>query len=209
MNPWGLIAAERRALADLIDGLTDEQLRTPSLCGKWTVKDVAAHVTVGPTSSLKDMVVALVKVRGRFDGANELLVERRASLTAAEVAAALREHADSHFTPPTMDWHAPLTDVLVHREDIVVPLGLPSDRPADPWLHSLDFLLTKKARRSFVRGQLPELTYAATDLEWSHGSGPVVSGPAAALGAVMCGRTAVLDRLSGPGADTLASWLRR
>ena len=58
-------------------------------------------------------------------------------------------------------------------------------------------------------GQLPELTYAATDLEWSHGSGPVVSGPAAALGAVLCGRAAVLDRLAGPGSETLAAWLRR
>ena len=209
MNHWDLIAAERRALADLIDGLTDEQLRTPSLCGKWTVKDVAAHVMVGPTSSAKDLMVALVKARGSFDGASEQLVVWRASMSPAEVAATLRDHADSHFTPPTMDWHAPLTDILVHREDIVVPLGLPSDRPADPWQHSLDFLVTRRARRSFVPGQLPDLTYAATDLEWSHGSGPVVSGPAAALGAVMCGRAAVLDRLSGPGASTLAAWLRR
>jgi uncharacterized protein (TIGR03083 family) len=209
MNPWDLIATERRALADLIEGLTDEQLQTPSLCGKWTVKDVAAHVMVGPTASTKDLVLALVKARGSFDSASERLVEQRASQSPAEVAATLRDHADSHFSPPTMDWHAPLTDVLVHREDIVVPLGLPSDRPADPWQHSLDFLVTRRARRSFVPGPLPELTYAATDLEWSHGSGPVVSGPAAALGAVMCGRSAVLDQLAGPGASTLAAWLRR
>jgi uncharacterized protein (TIGR03083 family) len=209
MTHWDLIATERRALADLVEGLTDEQLRTPSLCGKWTVKDVAAHVMVGPTSSTADLVKALLKARGSFDAASEHLVDRRRSLSQAEVVALLRDHAESHFSPPTMDWHAPLTDVLVHREDVVVPLGLPSDRPAEPWQHSLDFLVTKKARTGFVPGRLPELTYAATDLEWSHGSGPVVSGPAAALGAAMCGRSAVLDRLAGPGAGTLAAWLRR
>ncbi len=209
MTHWDLIASERRALADLVEGLTDEQLQTPSLCGKWTVKDVAAHVMVGPTSSYADFAKALVKGRGSFDAASEHLVDRRRSLGQAEVAAALRDHAESHFSPPTMDWHAPLTDVLVHREDIAVPLGLPSDRPADPWQHSLDFLVTRKARTGFVPGRLPEVTYAATDLEWSHGSGPVVSGPAAALGAVMCGRSAVLERLAGPGASTLAAWLRR
>jgi uncharacterized protein (TIGR03083 family) len=209
MTHWDLIAAERRGFADLVEGLTDEQLRAPSLCGKWTVKDVAAHVMVGPTSSTRDLLTALLRGRGSFDAASEHLVERRRSLSQAEVVALLRDHADSHFSPPTMDWHAPLTDLLVHREDIAVPLGLPSDRPVESWQHSLDFLVTKKARTGFVPGRLPDLTYAATDLEWSHGSGPVVSGPAAALGAVLCGRPALLDRLAGPGASTLAAWLRR
>ncbi len=209
MNHWDLIATERRALAELIESLSDEQLRTPSLCGKWTVKDVAAHVLVGPTFSKKELVAALVKARGSFAGTSQRLVDRRASLSAAAIAATLREHAESHFSPPTLDWHAPLTEVLVHREDIAVPLGLPSDRPTAAWQHTLDFLVTRKARRGFVPGRLPELTYAATDLEWSHGSGPVVSGPAAALGGVMCGRAAVLDRVAGPGASTLAAWLRR
>ena len=129
MTHWDLIAAERRALADLVEGLTDDQLGTPSLCGKWTVKDVAAHVMVGPTSSYADFAKAIVKGRGSFDAASEHLTDRRRSLSQAQVVAALRDHAESHFSPPTMDWHAPLTDVLVHREDIVVPLGLASDRP--------------------------------------------------------------------------------
>jgi uncharacterized protein (TIGR03083 family) len=209
MTHWDLIAAERHALADLLDGLTDEQLDTPSLCGKWTVKDIGAHVMVGPTTSIKDIAVAFLRSRGNLDATSERLVDRRRPLSRAEVVATMREHADSHFTPPTMDWHAPLTDVLVHREDIAVPLGLPSDRPVEAWQHVLEFLVTKKARTGFVAGRLPELTYAATDVEWSHGSGPVASGPAAALAGVMCGRDAVVDRLSGPGAETLAAWLRR
>ena len=170
---------------------------------------MGAHVMVGPTTGMLAFLMAMVRVRGGFDAASEHIVESRGSLSQAEVVATLRAHANSRFTPPTMDWHAPLTEILVHREDVAVPLGLPSDRPEEAWEHALTFLVSKKARRGFVPGPLPELTYAATDVEWSHGSGPVVSGPAAALATAMCGRGAVLDRLSGPGAETLDAWLRR
>ncbi len=205
---WALIAAERRALADLLDGLTDEQLAAPSLCEGWTVKDVAAHVMMGPTGTMREFASAMVRGGGRFGAANRIMVERRRSLSRAEVTALLRDHAESRFTPPTLDWHAPLSDLLIHREDIAGALGLPHDRPADPWAHVLDFLVGPKARRGFVRGALPDLTYAGTDLEWSHGSGPVVSGPAAALALAICGRTVRLDDLAGPGADRLAAWAR-
>jgi hypothetical protein len=32
-----LVAPERRRVADLAEILTEDQLRTPSLCGAWTV----------------------------------------------------------------------------------------------------------------------------------------------------------------------------
>lgn len=205
---WVLIADERRALADLLEGLTDEQLTQPSLCGEWTVKDVGAHVMIGPTGKMSDFLTAMVRARGRFAVANHILVERRRSLSRAEVVAMLRDHAESRFTPPTMDWHSPLTDVLVHREDIAISLGLPSDRPPEAWRHALDFLVTPKARRGFLRASAPDLAYTASDIDWFHGSGPAVSGPAYSLALALCGRTAALDRLTGPGADALAVWAR-
>ncbi len=205
---WALIAAERRALADLLEGLTDEQLAAPSLCDGWSVQDVGAHVMMGPTGTLKEFASAMVRGRGSFTRANRIMVERRRSLTHAQVVAMLRDHADSQFTPPTLDWHAPLTDLLVHRADITVSLGLPGERPLEAWEHALDFLVSPKARRGFVSGPLPELTYAATDLDWSHGTGPVVSGPASALALAICGRACGLEHLDGPGSDQLAGWVR-
>ena len=41
---WPVVHAERRALAGDLAGLTDEQWRTPSLCGGWSVHDVLAHM---------------------------------------------------------------------------------------------------------------------------------------------------------------------
>ena len=49
------------------------------------------------------------------------------------------------------------------------------------------------------------VTLKATDADWSHGSGPVVSGPATALMLATAGRTAPLDELAGPGLQTLRS----
>jgi uncharacterized protein (TIGR03083 family) len=45
MRVFDMIVDERRSMADLLDGLSDEQLARPSLCEGWTVHDVAAHLT--------------------------------------------------------------------------------------------------------------------------------------------------------------------
>jgi hypothetical protein len=47
------------------------------------------------------------------------------------------------------------------------------------------------------------LTLRATDADWSHGSGPVVEGPAMSLLMATAGRGVALDDLSGEGLATL------
>ena len=102
----------------------------------------------------------------------------------------MREHAEDRFTPPAMGRHGAL-----HRRAGRIgatspsPWASQSDRPVEPWRASLDFLVSRKARRGFVkRAGCPSVTTAvASDLEWSHGDGPEVSGPAAALGLALCG----------------------
>jgi len=68
-------------------------------------------------------------LRGDFARANQVLVTRRMHRPTAAVVHDLREHAEHRFTPPGTDWHAPLTDLLVHRLDVTVPLRLRQDRP--------------------------------------------------------------------------------
>jgi len=45
----------------------------------------------------------------------------------------------------------------------------------------------------------------ATDVDWTHGSGPEVTGPAHSLLMAMTGRKDALADLSGDGVDTLRS----
>ncbi len=205
---WATIAAERRALADLLTTLTEEQWATPSLCAGWTVRHVAAHLMAGPTGSWAGFLRAMVRARGSFDRANHLLADDRARLPAATLAADLRENAGSRFTPPGMDWHAPLTDLLVHRLDITVPLGLDHGRPLDPWSDALGLLTSRRAAPAFLPRGLPELTYVATDTDWSRGTGPRVEGPVEAVALAITRRPVRLDALAGPGSETLQSWAR-
>lgn len=207
MEHMALIRDERLAFADLLEGLTDEQWAMPSLCHGWTVRHIAAHLMIGPTGTMREFAAAMVAGRGRFAEANKILAVKRARREPEELIELIRGHADSEFTPPGLDWRAPLTDVLLHREDVTRPLGLPSDRSPVAWALALDFLVSPKARRGFVRPGLPELTYAATDLDWTHGSGRVVSGPASSLALAVAGRPASLTDLEGPGLAGLEAWL--
>ena len=206
-DPFELIATERRALADLLDGLDEAQLATASLCGAWSVKDVAAHLAGVLTGSSGEFLLAMVASGFSFDRANQRMTATRAAVPIAELTSDLREHAESRFVPPTLGWRAPLSDVMIHREDIAVPLGLPSDRPVESWRHVLDFLVSAKARRGFVGGRLPEVRLVASDLDWSHGAGPEVLGPAASSALAISGRAAGLEALDGPGRESLATWV--
>ena len=206
MDPFAPIAAQRRALADVLSRLTPEQWETPSLCDAWTVHELAGHIVVPFEVSMPRVIVEMVKAMGNFSKANVALAVRAAQASPDELVAAIRANADSHFTPPGHDWHAPLTDTYVHTQDICIPLGI--EAPADPtqWPVILDFLISKKARGAFVGRPLPEVRFTATDVRWSGGEGPEATGPAAALVTTILGRTAIADQLEGPGAATLTDW---
>ncbi|MGY1740967.1 MULTISPECIES: maleylpyruvate isomerase family mycothiol-dependent enzyme [unclassified Blastococcus] len=205
---WTTIAEERRALADLLETLTPEQWAAPSLCRGWTVRHVAGHVMVGPTGSVPRFLRAMVRARGSFDRANHLMADERARLPTAALVADLRAHAGNRFTPPGADWHAPLTDLLVHRLDITVPLGLAHGRPLAPWADALDLVVSRRAVPGFLPRGLPDLTYVATDLGDSRGSGPRVEAPVEALALAITRRPVRLDDLAGPGAAALRAWAR-
>ncbi|WP_280234759.1 hypothetical protein [Nocardia cyriacigeorgica] len=54
-----------------------------------------------------------------------------------------------------------------------------------------------------MENTLEGLRFEATDLDWTHGSGPIISGPAEALLLALSGRTPALDRLHGDGVPIL------
>jgi len=207
---WATIERERTDLVDQLVGVSEEQWRTPSLCGQWSVRDVLAHLLSPLTPGVKRrFVVAMVRARGNFDEANRLLTAGQARLTTPELLAGLRHHAASRFHPPGFGPEAPLTDVLVHGLDIRIPLGLDTDRPADAWRACLAFLCGPQAQKGFISRPLPGLALRATDIDLSApvgGGGYEVTGPAPALALALLGRTAWLDRLDGPGAPVLSEW---
>jgi len=54
-----------------------------------------------------------------------------------------------------------------------------------------------------AKNRIAGVALRATDTDWSHGSGPEVSGPLLSLVMAMTGRKVALDDLEGPGLEVL------
>ena len=199
-----MIADERRGLADVLVALTPEQLGTRSLCGAWSVHDVAAHLLMPLVTPMPRLIMTTMLSGFDLNKANLKLTAGVARRSAARIAEGLREGADYRFKPPGMGFEAPLTDLLVHQQDIRRPLGLPFHLDPDRLRVCLDFTVGRVADR-LASGLLLE----ANDLDWAAGAGRVVRGPAEALLMVLNGRAVALADLEGEGVEQIRSRLVR
>ncbi len=83
------------------EGLTEEQLMIANVTGKWSVRDIIAHVTWWDEEALKHLPVLLEGGKperysdkyGGIDDFNAIMTVKRSHLTLAEV---LRQHAEVH-----------------------------------------------------------------------------------------------------------------
>ena len=95
---------------------------------------------------------------------------------------------------------AMVSDTAVHTLDITRPLGLAKTLDPQVVTVALDAGVTELAKKR--KGEpIPRLV--ATDMEWSWGDGPEVSGTGEALLLALNGRN-VADELEGAGALLLA-----
>jgi uncharacterized protein (TIGR03083 family) len=203
---WQVIKDQRLAIADLLDGLPASGWETPSLCAGWRVRDVAAHVSLvalPPTPGT--LLVDLIRARGSFHRLNTNASLRRAQRAPEQLTADLRQHADSRRVPVVSDQRNVLFDVLVHAQDIAVPLGVDLPMPAAAaaagatrvWSMGWPF---------WARRRLSGLRLTATDTEWAIGSGTDVHGPIRALLLLLTGRSrTALPMLAGKGLTQLSA----
>lgn len=204
---WQLIGAERLSLAELLDGLSPAEWETPSLCEGWRVRDVAAHVALPPqVPGLPRLLAEAVRARGSYHRLNHDLAVRHAARPVQQIAAELREHAHSRRLPVVTNYRNILLDVLVHGQDIAIPLGRTRSMPLEAARVSAERVWTM-GWPFWSRRRLRGVRVSATDVDWSAGRGAPVEGPIAAVLLLLTGRPAALPQLSGDGVGELAARL--
>ncbi len=119
----------------------------------------------------------------------------------AETLARFKAQAASTTSPPgPMDsW---VGETIIHAEDIRRPLGIVHSYAPVAVRRVADFY---KGSNTLIgaKNRIAGVALRATDTDWSHGSGPEVSGPLLSLVMAMTGRKVALDDLEGPGLEVL------
>lgn len=204
MKALELATAERTDLADFLQTLTVEQWETPSLCERWSVRDVVAQV-MSFDVTLLDMLRRAA--RGRFMRVNQVGVEELACLSTDQLLARLRAHLRPTRLATTFGGRLALLDLTVHHQDIRRPLSRPRQIPEQ----RLRCVLADSVHSPELPGWhlARGLRLTPTDLNWSHGSGPELIGPAEAVLMAVAGRRSAVNELTGPGQPILARRLTR
>jgi uncharacterized protein (TIGR03083 family) len=205
---WAAIDAHRLRVVDLLGELSDEEWRQPSLCQGWTVRDVAAHLTmqqVGWAPALSTML----KYRGNVDrGIRESARERATALSTGQIIEQIRGMIGSRRHNAGVTPRETLIDILVHGQDIAVALDRDLETPPAAAAAAVSRMWTMRFPPPFPATRtLKGFRVVATDTDWSGGEGPEVRGPITALMLVSGGRLAALPQLSGPGIAELAARL--
>jgi uncharacterized protein (TIGR03083 family) len=193
-------------LAERLAYLGDEQWNSASLCTQWRVRDVLAHMTAGAEGAFgvgaiiggmlrhglnyNRWVAADGRVRGQQDPAVVLKALRNAAANRKVLSGARPVRG--------------LTHILIHGQDMCRPLGITRDLPEDHLVPVADFV--KGDVHIFgAKKRIAGLKLTATDMDWSHGHGPEVQGPAEALVMMMAGRSVALGDLAGEGKAALVT----
>ena len=210
---WGWIDDQRARTAVMLEGLTPQQWEHPSLCTGWTVRHVAAHLTM-QRQRLRDaaefiarhprMLRQLTLNAAIYHSA----VMQAQELTTPELIQRIRDGIGSRRHNAFVTPLETLTDILVHSQDIAIPLGLEMTmEPAPTAVAATRRWESRGTWMASVNHELPLEGYrfSATDVEWTRGHGLEVAGPIGAILLLVTGRSASVDQLTGEGADALRS----
>jgi len=203
MDIWPVIHAERKSLAGDLRPLTEEQWDAASLCPGWTVRDVLAHMTSAASLTPPTFFTTLIGSGFSFEKLQAKGIAAHRGDSPADTLAGFDKVQISvkHPPGPANTW---LGEVIVHSQDIRRPLGIEHQYNTEALVQVADFY---KGSNALIgsKNRIAGLTLRATDADWSHGTGPEVSGPMLSLVMSMTGRKAALDDLSGDGVATLRS----
>jgi len=198
---WDMIHAERVRAVAMLERLTPEQWRQPSLCKGWSVHLAAAHLMASGEQTMPNFCWGLLRHGFRFNVMIDKDARRLGRLPEREIIERLRARTTTTNRPPA-PVVAMLGEVVVHSNDIRFALGITDDTAVASTVACLNH---------FVATNFPlpgkktadALAMIATDADWRHGSGREVRGPVQSLVLAIAGRAPAASALTGDGVQTL------
>jgi uncharacterized protein (TIGR03083 family) len=193
------ISGEYLALADLLDGAGPAVWDAPSLCEGWRTREVVAHMTMPARYDGAAFMSELEAAGGDFTRLSNTVATRDAALPEGTLVENLRSEALHAWQPPGGGMHGALTHCVIHGLDITEAVPLARRVPAER-VGAVLGVLEGAGGDDLFGADLSGTQLRADDLDWSYGSGALVTGPAQVLALVLCGRRVPRGRLGGEAA---------
>ncbi|HET6938085.1 MAG TPA: maleylpyruvate isomerase family mycothiol-dependent enzyme [Nocardioides sp.] len=171
---WQHIDTERAWLADLLEALPEQAWDQDSLCHGWSVRDVGAHLAMAH-ARFRDIAWPALRTGFRYNAMISYAAVQ-SPLTHQQIVETLRGFIGSRRRAPLVTDLEPLLDVLIHTQDICLPLGIEHPMPVDAARVAANRVLSLRGPMRLwdaPRG----LRLVATDIDWAFGDGAELKEP--------------------------------
>lgn len=185
-DPMAWVAQTYTRLADLLAS-SPTAWDAPTLCEKWLVRHVVAHVTMPVRLTPELFGAEMAAAGGDFTVLSDNVAARDASLPPADLLDQLRSPRLHSWQPPGGGAAGALSHAVIHSLDMTIALGMPAAAPATAVIAVLDLLAA--ADGALFGVDLTDVRLEATDTTWAWGDGRLVRTDSGELVALLSGRT--------------------
>src|SRR6476469_4807605 len=186
-DPRAHVAPTYTALAERLSLVGADAWDAQSLCEKWLVRHVIAHVTMPVRMTPEKFGAEMAAAGGDFGVLSDTVALRDGDLPVEVLLEQLRSPKLHEWETPGGGWTGSMTHAVVHSMDVTIPLQSEAAPALDARLATLHTLVDSKPPLFGVT--LEGVRLEADDCDWSWGDGHVVRGDSASLVALVAGRT--------------------
>jgi uncharacterized protein (TIGR03083 family) len=186
-DPQSWVAPTCDRLADLLTTAPSDIWDAPSLCDKWLVRHVIAHMTMPARLTPEQFRAEMAAAGGDFAVLSDTVAARDAALPLVDLLDQLRSPVLHAWQPPGGGAAGALSHAVIHSLDVTIALDRPAAAPGEALTALLDLLTA--ARGTWFGVDLTDVRLEATDTAWSWGSGRLVRADSGSLVALLSGRT--------------------
>ena len=173
-------------LADLLAAAAVDIWDAPSLCEKWLVRHVIAHMTMPVRLTPEQFVAEMAAAGGDFTVLSDTVAARDASVPLVDLLDQLRSPRLHAWQPPGGGAAAALSHAVIHSLDVTIALDRPAVAPREALNAVLDQLTAVNG--TWFGVDLSDVLLEATDTGWGWGTGQLVRADSGSLVALLSGR---------------------